>query len=75
MGLNLVALRKAKIVYNFGLSECSRVKYHTMSLVIKDGVMPLFWHLLHVCICTKIVTFGQVQSNGRQVSNCFQRFS
>ena len=24
--LNPVALRKAKIVYNFGLSECSRVK-------------------------------------------------
>ena len=25
-GLNPVALRKAKIVYNFGLSECNRVK-------------------------------------------------
>ena len=23
---NLIALRKAKIVYNFGLSDCSRVK-------------------------------------------------
>ena len=23
---NLIALRKAKIVYNFGLSECNRVK-------------------------------------------------
>ena len=25
--LNLIALGKAKIVYNFGLSECNRVKY------------------------------------------------
>ena len=25
MGLNPIALRKAKIVYNFGLSECNRV--------------------------------------------------
>ena len=24
---NPVALRKAKIVYNFGLSECNKVKY------------------------------------------------
>ena len=24
---NLIALRKAKIVYNFGLSECNRVKH------------------------------------------------
>ena len=24
--INPIALRKAKIVYNFGLSECSRVK-------------------------------------------------
>ena len=26
MHLNPIALRKAKIVYNFGLSECNRVK-------------------------------------------------
>ena len=25
--LNPIALRKAKIVYNFGLSECNRVKF------------------------------------------------
>ena len=25
-----IALRKAKIVYNFGLSECSRVKRHSL---------------------------------------------
>ena len=29
--LNPIALRKAKIVYNFGLSECSRVKRVTVS--------------------------------------------
>ena len=26
--INPVALRKAKIVYNFGISECSRVTYY-----------------------------------------------
>ena len=26
LSLNPIALRKAKIVYNFGLSECNRVK-------------------------------------------------
>ena len=26
--LNPIALRKAKIVYNFGLSECSRVNFY-----------------------------------------------
>ena len=26
--LSPVALRKARIVYNFGLSECNRVKFH-----------------------------------------------
>ena len=27
---NPIALRKAKIVYNFGLSECSRVNVHKL---------------------------------------------
>ena len=30
--MNQVALRKAKIVYNFGLSECNRVKRKTIVL-------------------------------------------
>ena len=30
--MNPVALRKAKIVYNFGLSECNRVKRKTIVL-------------------------------------------
>ena len=33
--LNPIALRKAKIVYNFGLSECSRVKgYMNLTLQV-----------------------------------------
>ena len=31
MLLNPIALRKAKIAYNFGLSECSKVKASTNS--------------------------------------------
>ena len=30
-GFNPTALRKSKIVYNFGLSECSRVKTHLLA--------------------------------------------
>ena len=29
---NPIALRKAKIVYNFGFSECNRVKVHWYTL-------------------------------------------
>ena len=32
--LNPVALRKAKIVYNFGLSECNRVKLSVLVFFI-----------------------------------------
>ena len=28
--INPIALRKAKIVYNFGLSECNRAKKYTV---------------------------------------------
>ena len=27
---NPIALRKAKTVYNFGISECNRVKFHSL---------------------------------------------
>ena len=38
--LNLIALRKAKIVYNFGLSECNRVKtINTLSCIT-----PHIWY-------------------------------
>ena len=36
--LNPIALRKAKIVYNFGLSECSRVKGKNM-LALEDQIL------------------------------------
>ena len=32
--INPIALRKAKIVYNFGLSECNRVKRLSMKEII-----------------------------------------
>ena len=35
--VNSIALRKAKIVYNFGLSECNRVKRLN------------YWALIHIC--------------------------
>ena len=34
---NAITLKKAKIVYNFGLSECKRVKYEDEKN-ISDGV-------------------------------------
>ena len=30
---NPITLRKAKIVYNFGLSECNRVNYFEQSII------------------------------------------
>ena len=48
--LNPTALRKAKIVYNFGLSECSRVKgygYNTIfSAILTKGVGDNFYVFL-----------------------------
>ena len=41
--INPIALRKAKIVCNFGLSECNRVKHGwTMTVNILSGVNSLF---------------------------------
>ena len=47
---NPIALRKAKIVYNFGLSECKRVnktafvvKAFIMFLQINIGISPFNW--------------------------------
>ena len=34
MGLNPSALRKAKIVCNFDLSECNRIKYHILTSAV-----------------------------------------
>ena len=41
---NPFTLRKAKIVYNFGLSECNRVKRYSIGLINSD-IIPLF--ILH----------------------------
>ena len=35
--INPIALRKAKIAYNFGLSECSRVKRLKISIFVDGG--------------------------------------
>ena len=40
IGLNPIALRKAKIAYNFGLSECNRVNrgiINTILILVKVG--------------------------------------
>ena len=37
-GFNPIALRKAKIAYNFGLSECSRVKVKILKFSIHTTV-------------------------------------
>ena len=46
-GVNPIALRKAKIVYNFGLSECSRVKLCTDMLPMKHDVISIMQFLDH----------------------------
>ena len=47
---NPIALRKAKIVYNFGLSECSRVKRveHLRTLKVRHNYhyTPIPHHLI-----------------------------
>ena len=37
--LTLLALRKAKIAYNFGLSECNRVKERVTSRLVTRGTV------------------------------------
>ena len=44
--LNPIVLRKAKIVYNFGLSECSRVKEATVPCY--DPIAGTLSHCLHI---------------------------
>ena len=40
-GMNPIAIRKAKIVYNFGLSECNRVKRKT--IVLSKNIKIIFF--------------------------------
>ena len=55
-GIDPIALRKAKIVYNFGLSVCNWVKYETGGSLVwhkhnraKIGVIlkPFYYYLYH----------------------------
>ena len=56
---NPIALRKAKITYNFGLSECNKVKpvvhgvyfctetsYKSYFLPVRPGISPQFFPLI-----------------------------
>ena len=45
ISINPVALRKAKIVYNFGLSESNRVKMYTVafSSMCNEGLQHVFF--------------------------------
>ena len=45
--LNPIALRKAKIVYNFGLSECSRVKFPGLRQCPDRQNIAFYIFLLH----------------------------
>ena len=50
--MNPIALRKAKIVYSFGLSECNRVKRKTI-LLSKD-IKIIFYAIFSYCFdCQK----------------------
>ena len=50
--VNPIALRKAKIVYNFGLSECNRVKELNHSMIFFVVVALLFYvHGKHLRLC------------------------
>ena len=53
INFNPIALRKAKIVHNFGLPECSRVK--GMNLLI---------YLLSVCKCQQNLTNLKLRKGG-----------
>ena len=45
--MNPIALRKAKIVYNFGLSECTRVKRKT--IVLAEDIKIIFFFFFFCC--------------------------
>ena len=54
--MNPIALRKAKIVYNFGLSECNRVQRKIIVLskdtkIIFFAIFSYFFQLSKVGIC------------------------
>ena len=57
--VNLIALGKAKIAYNFGLSECNRVKV-SMTLFHGPAILsPMILILIVDLHFTLIIGFGQ----------------
>ena len=47
--INPIALRKAKIVCNFGLSECNRVKQKFQYMADTNDEEPIYLHLYTIC--------------------------
>ena len=60
---NPIALRKAKIVYNYGLSECSRIKFYAMLLV--NTLDAMFW------FCCSSHHLGGNIVTFKKISNCY----
>ena len=50
-GMNPIATRKAKIVYNFGLSECNRVKRKT--IVLSKNIKIIFFAIFSFFLFVK----------------------
>ena len=59
--LNPIALRKAKIVYNFGLSECNRVKRKEQRALL-SGEDKKESHTLFPFVTTPILIMGMGRS-------------
>ena len=53
---NPIALRKAKIANNFGLSECHRVNGSVISLPLWHRALPLMKHQFHRTLHNRIIT-------------------
>ena len=63
--LNPIALRKAKIVYNFGLSECNRVKALKVKIdELANSIVPddVAHNEFYIDITLKSYTKGQILS-------------
>ena len=52
MCVNPIALGKAKNVYNFGLSECSRIKYIGDLVYVRSRHSLLHTHIKALYSCT-----------------------
>ena len=61
--MNPIALRKAKIVYNFGLSECNRVKRKTV--VLSEDIKIIFFYVPNFGEVERAYWFGPVRPSVR----------